>query len=258
MIIQKQISAFILLLSLGLGLVSCGGDSEGNGDDPTPTQLLPQVRINMPQRDTLVYTGVTILFTATSQNQVDEYQWAVNGTPVEGDRDDNRYSYSHNFNQVGEFTVSISVTNERGTIENSRVVRVENPPISREDLLTGGSSKRWNYDKILLNNQGSNLLRSYETDNSLVIYKDVQVNDLGRNYRLFFDPGSNRTIPRDPIPGEEQEVYGNWQFLADGRLLELRPIFSDPMTVVEITETNLVISIRSTNTASIYYYFKAN
>ncbi|TAF34922.1 MAG: hypothetical protein EAZ57_02290 [Cytophagales bacterium] len=255
----KSLWAMSVLLSGMILFTACGEEKIPDTDSPNPTPNAPRVKKLSPVQDTItVKVGAQVEFFAeVAASELDFKIWRVDGKNVTVNPSTDPNKYKHTFDKEGTTLISIFATNRGGSNETTWVVKVAGDPIPRSQLLTNDSSKVWKYKSIKINNEGTELLKSYEADNTIKFFKTRQVArpPFITEYNYIHDVGTNVKI--NDAGGKETSSYGLWKLSSSDVILEIDPLYTSNLTIRELTATKLVFSIRLTSSSTIFYTLEA-
>jgi hypothetical protein len=234
-----------LMLLLGFGLLTACKDSDS--DDGIPPSLeRPRVLISNPLNDTTILVNTEMTFRAKgSGGEAKSHEWKVGSQTLAGEKEGNLYTLTHTFSTVGEFKVSITLTNEVGAVTAERTIKVEEPFVPVTTRLTNGEQKTWKFMSIKLNN-AQEIIEDNEKRHTLVLYARTQ--DTGAfayNAQRFFNNAA------------QGSVRGNWTLHSQESRIEIKGIFDRIMRIEELTLTKMVLKDQVTPQTSIWYYFDA-
>ncbi len=247
LLLSVCVMAFVLLLS------ACEDKTVEPPPPPPPVPNAPRVKRLNPTADTLtVLVGTSVEFFAeVAASELDYKVWRVDGKNVTLNPSTDPNKYKHTFATEGTVKISMFATNKGGSEEAVWTVKVTTPPKTRTQLLTNDKSKKWKYVSIKINNEGTELIKSYEKDNVIEFLKDRKRDSPAEDeYNYIHNVGSNVDIGGG---NKEATSKGIWKLSSGDLILGLTPLYDKNLTIRELTETKLVFSIRVTEMSTIYY-----
>ncbi|WP_027002531.1 PKD domain-containing protein [Hugenholtzia roseola] len=233
----------VLLLSVSL-LTAC--KDGGSDDDIAPSPERPRVLISNPSSDTTVLVNTEMTFRANgSGGEATSHEWKVGSQTLAGEKEGNLYTLTHTFSTVGEFKVSITLTNEVGAVTVERTIKVEEPFVPVTTRLTNGEQKTWKFMSIKLNNT-QEIIEDNEKRHTLVLYAQTQ------------DTGNLAYNAERLLNNQAQSfVRGRWSLHSQESRIEIKDIFDRIMQIEELTPTKMVLKDQVTPQTAIWYYFDA-
>lgn len=234
-------------------LVSCGDKSK----DPEPV-VLPNRPVvtwkDAPPVNTIFYTDEAVVLQADKTGgYLETVEWKINGTLITNSQeiifneDSTLISLSHPFDNPGRYDVSLRVANAGGESIIIQVLNFEIRPTPKIDLLTGQVSKKWRFTSIKLNNEGDELIKDNEKDNTLTFFRETQTEGT-TTYNCVFDGGT--------IRNGESDSNGRWELTANDRYLRFSRIntFPNDVRIIELTPTTMILGRREGSSEIIYKF----
>lgn len=106
-----------VLLLLAFALTMAGCDSLGAGEEEPPPNQPPSVSFSYSPADPSAGTAVSFTASASDPDgQIEEYSWDFDG---DGNQDASGSSPSHTFSEEGNYTVSLTVTDDQGGTDSA-------------------------------------------------------------------------------------------------------------------------------------------
>ncbi|WP_291727736.1 lipocalin family protein [Bernardetia sp.] len=250
-IVNRSLFYFITFIVFSFSLISCGGD-----DEPKPVELPDRPVVewqSVPESGTILYTDEAVVLQAVKTGgYVKELEWQINGVKVTNSQeiiineDTTSISLAHTFDTPGRYDVSLRVANEGGETTIIRVLNFEVRPIPPLDLLAGQVSKTWRFTSIKLND-GPELIRDYEADNTLQFFRENQTDpNTNTTFNCVFDKGT--------LTNGETDSNGRWEFAFNETYIKFFRIniFPNNARIIELTPTEMTLGRREGESEVVY------
>lgn len=251
-ILNRSLFYFLILVVCSFSLASCGGKD----DDPKPENLPDRPIVDwqsVPAADRVLYTDEAVVLQAVKTGgYVKELEWQINGVKVTNSQeiiineDTTSISLAHSFDTPGRYDVSLRVANEGGETTIIRVLNFVVRPVPPTDILAGQVSKKWRFTSIKLND-GPELIRDYEADNTLQFFRETQTDPAtNTTFNCVFDKGT--------LTNGEQDSKGRWKLIFNETYIEFTRIdvFPSNTRIIELKETEIILGRKQGDSDIIY------